>query len=409
MGKTAKKTVRLNFTLRALEAKPTPEKKRSLYRDTQVPELGLMIQPTGHRSFFWYRKVNGQPTWKTLGKFEDLSLEQARDAARQLSNDRAVWKNNKYKGDNPFKTRREELTFSEMVEEYIKRRVPSLKNPSETEKRLRQGVKRDFPASWKNRKLSEISKKDIVELRDKIGADRPALANAAVRAIKYLFFYVMDPEVGLWNGENPASRIKLFPRKSRDRFAQPDEMPRLFDAMLTEPNPDLIDYIKLALWTGARKKDIFSMRWQDVSLPDNRWSVPDPKSDPYTVALVPEAIEVLTSRLERRIKDNPWVFPSHGKTGHVTDLKARWKELLKRAKITNLTMHDLRRTLGSWQAAQGASLQIIAKSLGHKSMGATQIYARLNLDPVRASVTAATQAIITASKKKPEQLEEQNG
>jgi integrase len=398
---------RFNFTLKAIESIPIPEKKRALYRDTQVPELGLMIQPTGHRSYFWYRKVRNQPTWKTLGKFEDLSLEQARDAARQLSNDRAVWKNNKYKGDSPFNNRREELTFSECVEEYIKRRVPKLKNPTETETRLRQGVKRDLPASWNSRKLSDIQRKEIVDLRDKIGVKHPALANATVRMIKFLFNHAIDSE--LWKGENPAARVKLFPRKSRDRFVQPDEMPRLFDAMLNEPNPDLIDFIKLALWTGARKGDIFSMRWQDLSLADNRWSVPDPKSDAYSVALVPEAIAVLTSRLERRIKDNPFVFPSHGKSGHLTDLKARWKELLTRAEITNLTMHDLRRTLGSWQAGLGASELIIGKSLGHKSGGATKIYSRLNLDPVRASVTAATQAIITASKKKPEQLEENNG
>ena len=54
-------------------------------------------------------------------------------------------------------------------------------------------------------------------------------------------------------------------------------------------------------------------------------------------------------------------------------------------------MHDLRRTLGSWQALGGTSLQIIGKSLGHKSMKATEIYARLTTDPVRESVEKATQ------------------
>jgi integrase len=392
---------RFNFTLKAIAAIAAPQKERALYRDTQVPELGLKVQPTGHKSFFWYRKVNGQPTWKTIGNVADLSLEQARDAARQLSNDRAVWKINKYRGDNPFDARREELTFGGAVEEYIKRRVPKLKNPAATETRLRQGIDRDFPASWKTRKLSDIQRKEVIDLRDKIGAEHPALANAAVRAVKYLINHAIDCE--LWKGDNPAARVKLFPRKSRDRFAQPDEIPRLFAAMLSEPNPDLIDFIKLALWTGARKGDIFSMRWQDISLVDNRWSVPDPKSDPYSVALVPEAIEVLASRQERRVKDSPYVFPSHGKTGHLTDLKGRWKKLLKRAEIENLTMHDLRRTLGSWQAGLGTSELIIGKSLGHKSTAATKIYSRLILDPVRASVTAATQAIVNASRK---QLEE---
>ena len=56
-----------------------------------------------------------------------------------------------------------------------------------------------------------------------------------------------------------------------------------------------------------------------------------------------------------------------------------------------------RRSLGSWQAITGASLVIIGKSLGHKSADATMIYARLNTDPVRASVSAATSAMLEAA------------
>jgi integrase len=61
-----------------------------------------------------------------------------------------------------------------------------------------------------------------------------------------------------------------------------------------------------------------------------------------------------------------------------------------------VTLHDLRRTLGSWQAKTGASLAIIGKSLNHKSPQATLIYARLDLDPVRASVNTATAAMLEA-------------
>ena len=60
-------------------------------------------------------------------------------------------------------------------------------------------------------------------------------------------------------------------------------------------------------------------------------------------------------------------------------------------------MHDLRRTLGSWQAAGGTSLLIIGKSLGHRSESATRIYARLATDPVRESVEKATAAMIDAA------------
>lgn len=67
-------------------------------------------------------------------------------------------------------------------------------------------------------------------------------------------------------------------------------------------------------------------------------------------------------------------------------------------KVENgVTLHDLRRTLGSWQARTGASLAIIGKSLNHKSQQATAIYARLDLDPVRQAVNTATAAMIEAA------------
>lgn len=77
--------------------------------------------------------------------------------------------------------------------------------------------------------------------------------------------------------------------------------------------------------------------------------------------------------------------------------KKGWKRILSRAGIDDLRIHDLRRTLGSWQAKTGASLAIIGKSLNHKNQNTTAIYARLDLDPVRNSVNTATNAMMIAA------------
>jgi integrase len=92
------------------------------------------------------------------------------------------------------------------------------------------------------------------------------------------------------------------------------------------------------------------------------------------------------------------MFPSESKSGHLEDPKTAWERILKRADIQGLRIHDLRRTLGSWQTALGASSFIVGKSLGHKTLQATAIYARLNLDPVRSSVNAAVDALFSAAK-----------
>lgn len=201
--------------------------------------------------------------------------------------------------------------------------------------------------------------------------------------------------------------VHLFHEAKRRRFLLPEELPRFFKALRKEPNLDLRDFVNLAMWTGARRNDILSMQWQDVSLAENRWTVPDPKNrTPYSIPLTPEAISILRDRSRHRKDErSPWVFPSRGKTGHIVDLKGAWKKLLTRAKIADLRIHDLRRTLGSWQAIQGSSLTIVGASLGHKSLSATAVYSQLTLDPVRESVTQATQAMIAASKKKPKLLQ----
>ena len=64
-----------------------------------------------------------------------------------------------------------------------------------------------------------------------------------------------------------------------------------------------------------------------------------------------------------------------------------------------MRLHDLRRTLGSWQAIGGSSLPIIGKSLGHADGSpATAVYARLNNVPVRESMEKAVRAMRIAGK-----------
>jgi len=74
-----------------------------------------------------------------------------------------------------------------------------------------------------------------------------------------------------------------------------------------------------------------------------------------------------------------------------------WRRVLERSKLLDLRQHDLRRTLGSWQARDGASLVLIGKTLNHRDPQSTAIYARLDMDPIRQSVTRATSAMFQAA------------
>ena len=74
---------KINFTKATLEGLPIPSaSKRAYYYDTKMRGLGISITGNGVRSFIVYRKVNGKPERITLGRFPDLSIEQARRKAK---------------------------------------------------------------------------------------------------------------------------------------------------------------------------------------------------------------------------------------------------------------------------------------------------------------------------------------
>ncbi len=103
------------------------------------------------------------------------------------------------------------------------------------------------------------------------------------------------------------------------------------------------------------------------------------------------------------LSKSPYVFPGEGKCGHLVEPKAGWERVLKKAGLENLRIHDLRRTLASWQAKTGASLLIVGKTLGHRSPQATAVYAHLDLDPVKEAMKTATTAILAAAKQLPDE------
>jgi integrase len=137
------------------------------------------------------------------------------------------------------------------------------------------------------------------------------------------------------------------------------------------------------------------MRWDQVSFERATWRIPaelEKNGQEHIVPLVPKAVEILNER--KSTTSNEWVFPGPGVTGHLVSTKNAWLRIKKRAGLDDLNLHDLRRTLGSWQAATGASLAVIGKTLNHKDISTTLIYARLNLDPIRQSMELATNALL---------------
>lgn len=171
----------------------------------------------------------------------------------------------------------------------------------------------------------------------------------------------------------------------------PDELPKFFESLEQELNTTVQDYVYLSIFTGARKSNVLAMKWNEIDFNRREWRIPETKNgEPLIVPLLEAAMNILNTRKENN-DGSPYIFPGTGAKGHFDDPKRGWQRILKRAGIEDLRIHDIRRTMGSYQAMTGASLAIIGKSLEHKSQQATQVYARLHNDPVRAAMEKAAE------------------
>jgi integrase len=74
---------------------------------------------------------------------------------------------------------------------------------------------------------------------------------------------------------NPSVGIKKFKEQKRDRFILHDELPKFMEALESEPNRDMRDFFLMCLYTGARKSNVESMRWEGIDFSINEWRIPD--------------------------------------------------------------------------------------------------------------------------------------
>lgn len=416
------------FTKTTLAALPTPAKgKRVTLKDTEVKGLILIVTATGHKSFYLRKNINKVTERILIGTYPDLPIDEARKIAMQKLS--SIAQGIDLVGEK--RRLRQEMTLGELYEEYMERYSKVYKKSWIYDQR--EITK--FLSHWFRRKLSDIRKADIRHLHETIHKKNGLYqANRMLERIRAMYNKAIEWD---WEGINPTQGIKKYKEKSRDRFILPEEMPHFMHAINMEENETARDFFKILLLTGARKTNTLMMRWDQINWELKSWRIPDSKNGEVLVLpLVDKAIEILRER--QKVTESEWVFCGEDVDKHYRDPKRAWRKALQRATISlwltdpqlkaiidalklridemlfsgllfnqikvhakargiklpvglmSIRLHDVRRTLGSYQAISGTSLQIIGQSLGHKSLQSTQVYSRLTIEPVRASVENAT-------------------
>ncbi len=384
------------LTQQAVDRAAAPATGQRFLRDARVLGLALRVTSGGAKAWVWEGRVRGRVRRITLGPHPALSLAVARDQA--LATAAAV-----ARGEDPAAARaheRGELTFGGLAELYLERHArPRKRSARQDEQMLRDVLGRPgkesalIPASWRHRRLSDLTRQAVAELHARVGRDSGHYAaNRGLALLRAMFNLART--WGLYSGDNPATGIRAFREEKRDRFLAPHELSRALAAIDQEPDWRWRAYFRLALLLGPRRQELLRARWPELDFPARSWRLPTTKAErPHLLPLPTPAVEILESLPSRG--QSEWVFPSPAaRSGHLEEPKKAWQRIRERANTKDVRIHDLRRTLGSWLAASGYGLPMIGRVLNHSQPSATAVYARLDLEPVRRALEANAQAML---------------
>lgn len=384
---------KFSFAIRKLNTLPVPVKGRKEYYDLDCPGLTIVVMRTGTKVFYRYGRVPGEPhpARFRIGPFPDISIDEARTTCKVITGDIA-------RGKNPVAEKRAARRQKTCLEAFEWYRDHVAKHTKKTWQREQRQWDKTF-ADWGKFKINEITREQLVERRDKLSVKngKEGGPGAGRKFIDLARAIWREAKIMKWVDENIPDTVPIIRAEERDRFILPEELFAFFQAVFELRDLRSQHFILLALYLQARRANICSMEWVEIDWTREVWTIPRHKTKgkkPIIIPIARLAMDVLRERRSIAKPEERWVFPStQSPTGHYNEPKAAWKSVLTKSNLTDLRVHDLRRTGASFQAIAGVPLLTIAKSLGHKSTRATEIYARLNTDPVRIAMDAASQAI----------------
>ena len=400
-----KRTFSTDRGLKALK----PADKHYDARDEKARNLMVRVAPMNskgesRRTFVMVARFPGStnPTRHAFGEYRvndrgDLTLEEARGLADE-------WRKLIRQGIDPREaekradeeaSRKRDLTFGAVVEQYLFRHVKGQRRAPAVEREIRSEI---IPV-WKNKPVSEITRGDVVSLVEAI-ADRPAPYHAhnVFGHIRTFFNWAIDR--GKYDLEtSPCDRLKpgrlIGEKRPRQRVLSDDEILALWRATshLGYPYGPLF---RLLLITGQRKSEVGEARWAEFNLKAGTWTVPPErfKSDSsHLVPLVEHALLVLRA-LPRFTgpRSGDFLFSTtfgrqavNGFSNAKERLDARMLRTLKaiarkrgddpkKATLPDFVLHDIRRTVRTRLSSLKISSEVAEMVIGHGKKGLARVY-----------------------------------
>jgi integrase len=348
-------------TLRGLKAESTAVD----YWDEMLPGFGVRVGTTGTKSFFAGVYVNGKYRRITLGRYDILSLVDARTKAKAIMADA-------HGGIGPElrKKRDEKGTFGAVAQAFMQDYAKDHRTRKEYQRKIDVEL-----AAWHDRQIADIRRADIKELVRVKARTAPIAANRLLSIISKIFNWAVKEELV---ESSPAIQIDRPGKETeRERSLSAEEI-KLVWAALDKLNYPWGPIYKFLLVTGQRRGEVAGMRWSEIN--GEGWKLPGERAKKGKGHLVP------LSSLAREILDGvPQIGELVFRANTDTPLQGFEKAT---ARVKNLTgpmehwyIHDLRRTFATHMRSLGVDRLVVSKLLNHAEGGVTKIYDRWAADP----------------------------
>jgi len=395
-----------------------------------VVGLCVRVTPAGVKTFaLQYRTRLGKKGWIKIGRFGDITLEQARNIARKHKGDLAH-------GVDPAQQLREakeaDKTISDLATRYLEEHVKVNNGAYQLRDATRILNAIILPALGK-RQVREVGTSEVASLLGEVRKATPVQANRTRAVLSKMF-----AKAELWQmrdpGTNPCKGQDRAPEKKRDRRLVEREIRalgkvlRLVEAAkgtlqvgwepgdIVSESPFALAGIRLLLLAGFRPGEVMGLEWAWVDLKAGIVTIPPEahktgkKSGKARVVYLGQAALAVLKALPRNDKakakhPNPYVLQGAVHGEHLVDIDA-WEriratvtELARRERkkargkespvsISDVTLHDLRRTFSSVGADMGFPELFMSALLGHAAGSVTQIYTRVGTNPLKDTAEA---------------------
>jgi integrase len=381
----------MKLTNSAVEKFVCPEgKKQAVLWDSETRGFGLRVSPSGTRTYILQYRVKGskQERQVTIGRHNDpWRVEDARKKAvkvkaQMIEGEDPVLEAQRAKETQAKQVEEDKalsMTLRQVMEHYLTHRRTRAGTPlRETSQRdIRRHVTTNL-AAWADQPVANITRDACLAKFTEMSDRAPGQASQCMVNLRALCNHARE----LYANEdgsyrilvvNPVQRmIKI--RKLNKTAARTGRIPldrvgavwnalqkRREGARLVEDRT-AADWVCFMLLTGTRRTESGALMWSNVDLDAGTFHLSaevvknhNGTTLPMCTALrdmlkarreLPTASDKVVQRRKRNPEreSSPYVFPSWGKTGHITNAQSTMLAVAEAAGV-KVSIHDLRRTL----------------------------------------------------------------